>query len=403
MNYHRRTVGLSGALAIAACLLLTGCAPERAGADRKAGAPGFELGATDQNLHWAEQGNLKNQLAHIDALADAGAKWVRLSLRQPFAPLLLEHIKRANERGVKVLAVLESENPRLYPPGTKKRPGNFGHGGCAWDSYPLSELDLALSAAFVRQFFELLKAEHATVSAIEMFNEINWNAFNGDLPLVAGGLWIDDSTPWDDPVLVKYRAGVEKVSQLTKAVSDLNRELLGGKVKIITAGQVGFYDKKSNPKAAAWMARAKGALVSHALTLRLMQGTDSRQVGATDYLKFADGIGIHVYPEAGVSNLLEVIERHLDPARRISDTGPAQPFWITESGYVRKKFSSENARLDEFKRFCDVLGHYDRAKGDIAAVLFYNFSSNGGDSDYYALWENWALLPAGRIFKCRPH
>ncbi|TSA32028.1 MAG: hypothetical protein D4R65_10160, partial [Verrucomicrobiaceae bacterium] len=192
---------------------------------------GFEIGTTEQNLQWMEKGVPEQQLAHIDAIADAGAKWVRLTLRKPFAPCLLAHIKRANERGVKVMVHLESDEHLLYAPGTKKRPGNHGHGGCAWDSYPLSELDLSLCEAFVREFFELLKAENATVSAIEMFNEINWNAFNGDLPLTDGGLWIDDSTPWDDPVFVKYRAGIEKIGRLTKIVSYLNRELLGGKVQ----------------------------------------------------------------------------------------------------------------------------------------------------------------------------
>lgn len=382
--------------------LLCGCVSAGKIAASRTGPAEFELGATDQNLQWAEKGDLAKQLAHIDALADAGAEWVRLSLRQPFAPLLLEHIKRANERGVKVLIVFESDNPQLYPSGAKKRLGNYGHGGYAWDSYRLSELDLTLSTAFVRQFFESLKAEHATVSAVEMFNEINWNAFNGDLPLATGGLWIDDATPWDDPVFVKYRAGIEKVAQLTKIVSDLNRELLGGKIRIITAGQVGFYDRESNPKSADWMAHVQGALVSQALTLRLMQWAHPRQIGATNYLKFADGIGIHIYPEAGAGNLFGEIGRHLDPMQNVPGVGTVKPFWITESGYVRRNFPNDDARLQELLRFRQALGDHDRSKGEIATVLIFNFSSIGGDSGDYALWENGALLPAAGIFKCCP-
>jgi hypothetical protein len=101
------------------------------------------MGVTEQNLQWTEKGDLEKQLAHIDALAAAGARWVRLTLRPPFTPYLLAHIKRANQRGVKVLVHLESGVAQLYPPGTLARPGNYQRGGVAWDAYPLSALDLA--------------------------------------------------------------------------------------------------------------------------------------------------------------------------------------------------------------------------------------------------------------------
>lgn len=365
---------------------------------------GFEIGTTEQNLQWMEKGDPETQLAHIDAMADAGAKWVRLTLRKPFAPCLLAHIKRANELGVKVMVHLESDEHLLYPPGTRKRPGNHGQGGCAWDSYRLSELDLTLCEAFVREFFELLKAENATVSAIEMFNEINWNAFNGDLPLADGGLWIDDSTPWDDPVFVKYRAGLEKTGRLTKIVSDLNRELLGGKVRIITSGMVGgFYDWKSSPKLSGWMAKIKGAVVSHALTLRLMRGTDSHQIASTDYLEFVDGIGIHIYPQAGERNLSKVIGLHFDPAGKVPEVGLEKPFWITEAGYLRRDFPDDTKRLKELERLCRALDTYDRSKGDIATVFLHNFSSGTDEAGEFGMWENGSLLPAGAIFKSFRH
>lgn len=231
-----------------------------------------------------------------------------------------------------------------------------------------------------------------------MFNEINWNAFNGDLPLVEGGLWIDESTPWDDPVFVKYRAGVEKIGRLTKTVGDLNHELLDGRGRIITSGLVGgFYDWKSNPKLSNWMEKIQGAVVSHALTLRLMSGTDPHQIASTNYLEFADGIGIHIYPQAGERNLSNVIELHFDPARDVPEVGLEKSFWITETGYVRSDFSDVTRRLKE--RLCQALGVYDQTKGDIETVFLHNFSSGTDEAGEFGMWENGSLLPAGEIFK----
>lgn len=366
----------------------------------------FEKGATEQNLAWAENADMEVQLARIQAMADAGAKWIRLTLRTPFAPLI-EHIRKANDCGIKVLVHLSSSVPYLYLPNATKRPGNNGKGGVAWDSYALSDLNLPFCQRYIRDFLLLVKKENITVTALEMFNEINWNAFNGDLPLISGGMFIDENTPWDNPIYEKYRKGIEKVGKVTEVVSKLNDEIFNGSIDVISCGQVGAFEYwKSSARNAVWMAKAQGVLVSHALTLRLLEGSLPMQENAENYLKYADGIGIHIYPQVteedpdiAVKEINTIVKLHMDSCLGIDETGKEKPFWITECGFRRSTFKNDEQRLTQFKRFMKVLDKYDRTSGRIGTVLIYNFGPNGDEAADYALWDEGELLPAGGIFK----
>ncbi|MCF7816404.1 MAG: hypothetical protein K9M54_00850 [Kiritimatiellales bacterium] len=357
----------------------------------------FEMGACEHQLMWLEGGDLNKQMEHLDAMFSAGARWIRLTLLKPFGPNLISHIKHCNELGIQVLIQLASR-PEIFPPGTERRPGNRGAGGVAWPSYRLSDLDLTLSEQYLREFCTLLQTSNAVVSAIELFNEINWNGFNGDLPLVDGGLWIDESTPWDDPVFVKYREGILRVAQLSRIVRDLDDEFFNGAVKIITAGQVG-YTINSN-----WVASVQGVLASPALTLKLIEGSLPQQSNATNYLQYVDGIGMHLYPAVDIGaqtaavTAYTQIATNLDPLLSISGVGTTKPYWITETGYARSSFGyNETNRLAQLLYFHDALAHYDRPKSAVAATFLYCFSAELDPAQ--AVWENRTFLKSADIFK----
>jgi len=144
----------------------------------------YEFGACAQQLMWRDGGELAAQLEHLDAMKKAGAGWVRLSL--------------------------------IYP----------------------TNLDKNLFA-ILRRCNEL-NTRKIKIHTFELFNEINWFSFNGDLPLVRGGLMIDEKTNWDNPVFVQYRKGLDKVGKLTRILYDLNKQFFKGEPEIITAGLVGY-------------------------------------------------------------------------------------------------------------------------------------------------------------------
>jgi hypothetical protein len=364
----------------------------------------YEFGVCEQQLIWRhldvtnKTERLALQMEHLEAMHTAGAGWVRLSLiyNKNNDANMIAHIKRCNELGIKVLMVMESGQDALYPPGTVKRPGSPTPGQPAWPSYRLSELDLSRAETYVRDFFTALVNSNATIHAVEIFNEINWYSFNGDLPLVDAGLMIDESTSWNDPIFTQYRIGIDKVAQITKRVSDLNDTYFGGALKIITCGMVGFDTMDTN-----WLASVDGSLVDHQLTLQLMHGSNPNQSGATNYLHYVDGIGMHIYPATADYNpqtAFDEIASDLDPLLAIPGAGTTKPFWITECGYSQGKFGgNETNRFNQLSIFYKAFDDYDRPKSAVGTVFHFVFCKESYPS--HAIWDHGTFYKSADIFK----
>jgi hypothetical protein len=364
----------------------------------------YEFGVAEQQLIWrfAEVADpaerLSLQLQMLDAMAAINIRWIRMSLIYPSNndAHLFAHIQRCKELGIKVLIVLESDLPGLYPPETERRPGTAPPGKPQWPSFRLSELDLDLTEAVVQSFFEELQSRGLKIHALEIFNEINWNCFNGDLPLAPGGLLINENTPWNDPVYKTYRLGLQKKGEIARRINALNKKILNGDLKLITAGLVGC--KTINP---SWFANIQGALVSGPLTLQLLQGSHPLQVEAHNYLNYFDGVGIHLYPPTGnrdPETAYAEISADLDPLLQVSGVGTTLPLWITECGYTRSQMGyNEQARLEQLNIFYDALARYDRLNSSIEAVFHFTFSQMAYPE--HAIWNQDGYYPSAAIFE----
>lgn len=102
---------------------------------------------------WRDGGKLDAQLEHLNAMKEAGAGWVRLSLiyQTNLDENLFAILRRCNELDIKVLMVIENR-PQLYPVGAKRRPGSAPPGQPAWPCCRLSEIDLVLAEAYLSEF-----------------------------------------------------------------------------------------------------------------------------------------------------------------------------------------------------------------------------------------------------------
>ena len=359
----------------------------------------YEFGACEQQLMWRDGGRLSHQMEHLEAMKKAGVAWVRLSLiyQTNLDKNLFAILRRCDELDIKVLMVIENR-PQLYPAGTKRRPGSEPAGKPAWPCYRLSELDLDRAEAYLHKFFTELKSKKCTIDAFELFNEINWFAFNGDLPVIRDGLWIDENTDWENPVFVQYRKGLDKVGQLTRILYDLNRQFFKGKPEIITAGLVAY--DTMNTK---WLAKVNGCVVDQQLTLQLLHGSDPRQNGATNWLLYVDGIGMHIYPataDLSPKTALAEIAADLDPCRSVPGIGSTKPLWITECGYSIKKFDNdETRRYEQHTVFYNALDTYDRKDNAIQAVMHFCWSKEA--SAEKAVWDHGKFYKTSDIFKVR--
>lgn len=356
------------------------------------------LGINRSNLVWASGGDLSLQRQILDSMRRFGARRVRLALQLPYENAL-EHILHCNQLGMDVTIWIGAADPAFYADGAVKRegiPNSDAQFPLLWDQYRLAELDISRFGQVIGGFLRACHDRGARIEALQIMNEVNWADFNGDLPVVEGGWFVDDTTAWDDERFVVVREGVRKCGEAIKTARELVDEIYGARqVKILTPGMADPPD--------SWVRRVNGSIVRSALYLELLRGRHARQRDAEDYLKFADGIGVHFYPavtdtapDTGRDTALQVIREKMDPI--LDRAGTDVPYWVTEWGYPRHTFGrppDESKRLTQFRYFLDALKSYRPGRITWGHVMLFNFDL----MPQYDVYEDGQLLESGEILK----
>lgn len=363
------------------------------------GAAKLKLGINRPNLVWFSDGDVDAQNRLLDKIRAAGATRIRLALQLPYARVV-EHIKHCNQLGLEVTIWIGSGNPAFYPDGTVKRKGVPNPGGqfpLLFDQYRLADLNVSRFRQALTAFLLECRKRGARIAALQVMTEVNWADFNGDLPVVEGGWFIDDSTPWEDPRYLVVRQGIKKCGEAIKAarsaVADVYR---WGDIKILTPAMAGPPE--------SWVRRASGSIVDSALYLTLLRGRHPRQHDAEDYVQYADGIGVHIYPdiadvapETGRDTALRIIRERMDPI--VESAGTDLPYWVTEWGYPRYMFGSppdESKRLQQFRYFLDALKLYRPGEVLWGRILLFNFDM----MEQYNVCVEGRLVRSAEILKC---
>jgi hypothetical protein len=120
--------------------------------------------------------------AVLGRLEVAGVRVIRVPLApawgsDDYGPSI-DFIRRAYERGIKADLIIGLQ----YREGAQKRPA-VKDLPTMWPSFPLSAADPARFRAVFEPLFDQLEVLGVTFAALELGNEINWTAFNGDFPI----------------------------------------------------------------------------------------------------------------------------------------------------------------------------------------------------------------------------
>ncbi len=360
---------------------------------RSEGGKTLTLGINRPNLVWFSGGDLGRQKQVLDSMHRAGASRVRLALQLPYEKAL-EHILHCNRLGMDVTIWIGAADPAFYSDGAIKRegiPNPDGQFPLLWDQYRLADLDIRRFRRVLGGFLRDCRDRGARIEALQIMNEVNWADFNGDLPLVEGGWFVDDTTAWDDERFVVVRKGVRRCGEAIKTANALADEIYGpGQVKILTPGMADPPD--------SWVRSVNASIVRPALYLQLLRGRHARQQDAEDYLMFADGIGVHIYPaiDKGRDTSLRQIREQMNPI--LDRVGMDLPYWVTEWGYPRHMFGTppdESKRLVQFRYFLDALKSYRPAQITWGHVMLFNFDM----MPQYDVYEDGRLLESGEILK----
>lgn len=346
---------------------------------------GIVYGINRVNLQWLDPAEVEEIATNIDSLdipvTRIGGVKQRGSISQVIRDINTFY-------GKEVRLLLEQPMWRdMFPEGYELVPGP------SWPYYEMSAIDTARFRTFMGSLLSAIasQTDPKAVVGLELFNEANWAGFNSDLqPLESGkGEVFDLNTPLDHPTFVDGYKGIGKYGQCLKITRELIDTYLSGRnVRLITNGMV--LDGAVNDYQ---FARNHGiTIVTADMFLTLLQGRHPDQADTTNYLAYADAVGVHSYPIL-TDDMTGLLNTHyFNPLNAVNVSN--KPYWITEWGFARGKFTDiggETARLSYINSYIDAI----ETIPDIEVTTFYEFDL----STNHNIWENGELLESGTFFE----
>lgn len=342
-------------------------------------------GVCRQNLRWlsySKVDEIANNIANSDIpLVRTDGVKEGASIEQ-----VIYNINTLSQKGIKVLLV-QPMWMEMFVECYEKIPGpNF-------DLYKMSDIDLNRFSRFINGLlkqFALHIPEDALIG-FELFNEANWGDFNGDLQPTSDGKGeiFTLSTPLDKPSFADIYAGISKYGKCLEITRKaLDTHFPKKNVKLVTNGMVSSGGWNNYQ----WAKTHGISLVLPDMFLTILQGKHPQQQDKTNYLAFADAIGLHSYPPLENDMLATLHTYYFDPINAVLDT--PKPVWITEWGFNRNMFDNnggEATRLIYINKFIEALDKIS----NVEITTFFEFDATKNHN----IWENGKLLESGTFFQ----
>jgi hypothetical protein len=130
------------------------------------------------------------RVAVLDGIARVHAQWFRDGFGKGSPDLFVDLLKLVHARGMKMLAVFGAAASD-YPPNAYL---SKAQSGCAWGTYPLSNINLDAYQKRIETQFEAVRAAAETVDAFEIGNELDLYCNDADSP--TGAEWAKHHWKW---------------------------------------------------------------------------------------------------------------------------------------------------------------------------------------------------------------
>ena len=354
----------------------------------------LKLGINSTNLAWV--GDKKRQFEILDEIHSLGAKSVRLAMPMPHLPTY-EHIAYCNKLGLDVVVFIVGPEKDIYfDPGTPVRDGD---GQVIYDLPPLSKMNVDQFLTLFRYYMVTLRDHNLKVSAIQLFNELNWSAFNGDLPLVEGGAFVTHQNYREFDFVEDWAAGIRKYRTILREARSITDHVFVGKQhlkpKLVSCG----YARPDD----GFLAKVKGCVIDPSLFLDILGGNHPLAKSCDNAFRYVDGVGVHLYPEVmdtnpetGIDVVSDFIQGKLEPLLRNSKTD--KPIYISEWGYSGWSSTgkvSEEERLEQFRIFIRALESERFSNLVFSEIMLFDYDS----MPPFSIWQDGKLTPAARLFE----
>ena len=351
------------------------------------------IGINRTNLAWEPEAR---QFEILDEIHELGVASVRLAFVQPHEPTY-QHIKRCNELGMDVVLFVPTMERDLYfEPDVPMREGNGDAYGIYTFPY-LSEINVEKFAALYSYYIQTLKQRKLKVKAVQIGNELNWCAFNGDMPMADGGIVVTEENWREHDFMKRWGRGMQKYGQLMKCVREETDRVFADmpelKPQIVTYGIAKVWDR--------YVKKNNGTIISPSLTAAVLSGKHPLSGGMDSVFDFADAVACHIYPDNPLKNPVkgatDYAARMIEPLMQAA--GPDKPLYITEWGVAGAWFKGfpedDTGRLKWMGQFIEAL-ESDRFRDvPFEEIMFFDYDH----MPPFSIYQNGRQLDACRFFK----
>lgn len=340
------------------------------------GSDGFVIGVDVDNPQRLDR---EQQDAVLDQLQRAQVNVIRAPLKPPwdgddYRPAI-DFIRRAYERGIKTELIVQLQ----YREDAQKRPPIKGRPDL-WPSYPLSSADPTRFRILFEPLLNRLEDASVVLVALELGNEINSPAFNGDFSVVERqGRVFSVENLRDDRDARKIAEGYRQYIQILRVLKEIrDRSRLNRDTLIISAGLA-----DPGPPGPRFRTRTDAAAIAGSLQYLRENGMDA----------LVDTYGVHAYPWAktAAKRLLELEEDTLSECRS-RDHG--KPCWLTEWGLPAESSAcplNDASRAATMRELIADFRQFAR-QGRLEGLIYYAWTD-----DTYGIYRCAALTESGRL------
>lgn len=248
-----------------------------------------------------------------------------------------------------------------------------------WGVFPLSQTSPEQTAVKVSEGLAAFDKAGVKLEGIEVGNEINYTAFNGDFPVPGNGQVYDFDDLTMLPNLKQVAQGFRVYVDVVRAVRKVrNASSLNRDTPIISAGLSDPGSKRVDPASNA-------EAITIPATLQYLRNVGLDQV--------VDAYGIHAYPSRGEFRGA-ALERRVFGNCSAPPNG--KPCWLTEWGFKSKSVScppSDDERARTVGSFAKTV-RKRLADRTVAKEFYYQWS---GDKDPFGLFRCGTLTDAGKV------
>ena len=315
----------------------------------------------------------------LDQLQFAGVRIIRVPLEPPwrgsdYGPAI-DFIRRAFKRGITTDLIIGLQ----YRKGSERRPSVKGLPNM-WSSYPLSAADPIPFRAVFESLLNQLEQLGVTFAALELGNEINWTAFNGDFPIPGEGRVFGLDDLGRDPEARRVAEGYRAYLQSLRVLKDLrDHSQLNRTTPIVSAGL-------SDPGLAGPRNGSKTDAVTISATLEYLRanGLDA----------LVDAYGVHTYPSTIGTAAFRLARLQQDTLAECQPQGLGKPCWLTEWGLPAGDATCPENDTPRAALMREMRADFRRfgQQGRLTGLLYYAWTD-----DKYGVERCGSLTESGRL------